>query len=108
MLGLISQKLGADGKVISYLTSPSVVQDIIIIGGEQKQEERNGGEGGRKGRRGRWDVRVLLEVVARREGVHSLIDTGALVTGMTNLEVAKFLLMVCVVLWVLVFVLFRF
>ena len=86
---------GADGKVVTFLTSPTVVQDVITIGGKEKEEEggeRERGKGGRGG--GKWNARVLLEVVAEMGGVHSLIDTGALVTRMTNLEVAKFLLQV--------------
>ena len=40
-----------------------------------------------------WHVRSLLEAVAAvRPFAHALIDCGALVTGMDNLEVATFLL----------------
>jgi hypothetical protein len=40
-----------------------------------------------------WNVETLLENIARAEPpVHALIDTGALITGMNNLEVAHFLL----------------
>jgi hypothetical protein len=40
-----------------------------------------------------WSVKSLLQRIASASPpVHALIDTGALITGMTNLEVASFLL----------------
>ena len=40
-----------------------------------------------------WSVEGLLENIARADPpVHALIDTGALITGMDNLQVAQFLL----------------
>lgn len=47
----------------------------------------------------RWSAKELLEHVARHEPpFHALIDTGALVTGMDNLEVAEVLLE-CLPVW---------
>eukprot|EP01050_Picozoa_sp_SAG11_P001055 SAG11_NODE_43_length_20795_cov_11.860456_3_plen_1106_part_00 len=41
-----------------------------------------------------WSVKTLLDAVARAEPpFNALIDTGALITGMTNYEVAKYLLL---------------
>ncbi len=37
-----------------------------------------------------WKVQDLLEAVASRTGVSCLIDCGALVTGLSNIEVAQF------------------
>ena len=40
-----------------------------------------------------WSASILLDMVARSaEQYHVLIDSGALVTGMSNLEVATYLL----------------
>ena len=39
-----------------------------------------------------WKVQDLLEAVASRTGVSCLIDCGALVTGLSNIEVAQFLM----------------
>lgn len=40
-----------------------------------------------------WSVEAVLDNIARADPpVHALIDTGALITGMNNLEVAQFLL----------------
>jgi hypothetical protein len=39
-----------------------------------------------------WKVQDLLEAVVTRTGVSCLIDCGALVTGLSNVEVAKFLM----------------
>ena len=39
-----------------------------------------------------WDARSLLMRVAKHDPpYHALIDTGALITGLSNLEVAEFL-----------------
>ena len=64
---------GDDGNVMYLLTSPSVVTYQTV------------GEG--------WSPHGLLETIATASPpFHALIDTGALVTGMTNLEVARYLL----------------
>jgi hypothetical protein len=41
-----------------------------------------------------WNVRSLLDTIANstEPAYNALIDTGALVTGMSNLEVAQYLL----------------
>ncbi len=64
---------GSDGKVLSVLTSPRVVSYEI---------------------KHNWSVLSLLRDIAtsRTPVFHCLIDTGALITGMENREVASFLL----------------
>jgi len=64
---------GSDGQIIAVLTDPRVVSASEVPRG--------------------WDARSLLLRVAHAEPpYHALIDTGALVTGMENLEVAEALL----------------
>lgn len=64
---------GDDAKMLHLLTSTEIVHATLL------QNE--------------WSVRNLLERVATwSPGLHALIDTGALVTGYTNLEVAQLLL----------------
>jgi hypothetical protein len=71
-LGACQYEPGSDGEVLHVLTSPSVVTATL------KRD---------------WTARSLLQDVARAaEPVHALIDTGALITGMDNAEVAAFLL----------------
>lgn len=75
-LGGCQYEPGSDGRVISVLTNP------LVVNIEQKQN---------------WSAKLLLMDVAtayERTGspVHALIDTGALITGMDNLAVAVFLL----------------
>ena len=62
---------GSDGKIMNTLTSPKIVSAELKSDG--------------------WSARKLLDDIARG-GAHALIDTGALVTGMDNLEVAEYLL----------------
>tara|TARA_B110000305_G_scaffold45708_1_gene48638 strand:+ start:63 stop:524 length:462 start_codon:yes stop_codon:yes gene_type:complete len=70
-LGKCEYEVGVDGKIMNYLCDVNVVESLKI------------GEG--------WSVRsLLLEVI--KSGFHCLIDTGALITGMSNLDVAMFLL----------------
>ena len=98
-------ELGSDGRIINTLTDPRVVSAHILGGG-------NGGGGGatKEGAGGAsgaddvdtasgqaspspsssWSVKSLLRWIATREpAFHVLIDTGALVTGMENIEVAQ-------------------
>lgn len=64
---------GSDGKVVSVLTSPSIVAHHLV--------------------RGSWDVESLLRWVANaKPAFNALIDTGALITGKTNESTARFLL----------------
>jgi hypothetical protein len=61
-------ELGSEGKVIHTLSHPGVVTVDCL---------------------GRWDVRELLLRVANADPpLSALIDSGALVTGMSNLEVS--------------------
>ena len=63
---------GSDGLIVHTLTDPSVVSVELISEG--------------------WTVTSLLDSIASNPAVHALIDTGALITGMSNLEVARYLL----------------
>src|SRR5690625_1248112 len=74
MLSCIYQPTkGSDGLVLNYLTNPEIVSSELIEEG--------------------WTVRSLLNQIARANPpYHVLIDTGALVTGMTNFQVASYLL----------------
>lgn len=62
---------GDDGRIIHTLCSPSVMT-YSLVGAD-------------------WSAKNLLEMIAKRRGepFHALIDTGALITGMSNLEVGK-------------------
>ena len=75
-LGKCRYDRGTDGKLQHVLTSPDVVSLRLIAMG--------------------WSVTGLLDIIAspgEEDPVyHALIDTGALVTGMSNLEVASYLL----------------
>ena len=76
-LGKCHYERGSDAKMLRYLTDPEVTSQEILPSS--------------------WTVRYILDHVA---GIHvpgpsiyhALIDTGALVTGMSNLEVAQYLL----------------
>ena len=64
---------GDDARMLHVLTSPGVVAKWRLSDG--------------------WHVRYLLEAVAAwHVPLHALIDTGALVTGYSNVEVARLLL----------------
>lgn len=72
-LGRCGYEKGSDGKMMSYLTSPEIVSHEVVEEG--------------------WSVRGLLERIATADPpYHALIDTGALITGMSNFEVAEYLL----------------
>ena len=72
-LGSCQYEKGSDGQMVSYLTSTSVCRVEYI--------------------RSNWSVHALLDSIATANPpYHALIDTGALITGMTNLEVARYLL----------------
>jgi hypothetical protein len=64
---------GVDGQIINYLTSDSIVASRLL--------------------KSDWSVNKILEDIATNNPpFHCLIDTGALITGMSNYEVAKYLL----------------
>ena len=72
-LGTCLYEPGSDGKVVNVLCSPDIVSSHEVAPG--------------------WSAAKLLRTIAEHEPpFHALIDTGALVTGMDNLEVAEFLL----------------
>lgn len=72
-LGRCGYEKGSDGKMMAYLTSPEIVSYEVVDEG--------------------WSVHGLLERIATADPpYHALIDTGALITGMSNFEVAQYLL----------------
>lgn len=72
-LGRCQYERGADGKMLHALTNPSVLSVRRVAPG--------------------WTVEGLLQMVADpSKKYRALIDTGALVTGLTNYQVARFLL----------------
>ena len=72
-LGAPRYEPGSDAKMLAYLTDPETVT-IMPMGSD-------------------WNVSALLTSVASADPpIRALIDTGALVTGMSNLDVARFLL----------------
>ncbi|CAK9023700.1 unnamed protein product [Durusdinium trenchii] len=74
-LGQCEYEPGSEGEVVSTLTSPSIVSFKTLSSD--------------------WTVEALLDAVAEaacRGECQALIDTGALVTGLTNKEVAEHLL----------------
>ena len=72
-LGTCLYEPGSDGQIVNYLSNDAIVSSHELEPG--------------------WSAAKLLRVIAAHEPpFHALIDTGALVTGMDNLEVAEFLL----------------
>ncbi len=69
---------GSDGLMMNYLTNPDIVSYEYIEEG--------------------WSVRSLLNQIANADPpFHALIDTGALITGMTNFEVRILLITLLVI-----------
>jgi hypothetical protein len=72
-MGKCEYERGSDGKMLHYLSSPDIMSSELL--------END------------WNVESLLNRIASASPpVHALIDTGALITGMTNIEVATYLL----------------
>ena len=72
-LGQCGYEKGSDGKMIQVLTSPDVMRCEFASPG--------------------WTVETLLQYIAEAEPrFHALIDTGALITGLSNEDVARKLL----------------
>ena len=71
-LGKCQYEKGTDGKILHYMTNPDICKYTVLPDN--------------------WSVKGLLDFIAAKSAYHSMIDTGALVTGMTNSEVAKYLL----------------
>ena len=72
-LGVCQYEPGSEGRIVHTLTSPSVVTASV---------------------KNKWNAQSLLRDVATQSNppANVLIDTGALITGMDNREVAEFLL----------------
>jgi hypothetical protein len=70
-------------RIMNVLTSPSHVLKIAYIDDEAKDMEKFNQD---------WKVKELLEKVAQCDSpcVSCLVDCGALITGLSNLEVARF------------------
>jgi hypothetical protein len=72
-LGKCVYEKGSDGKMLQYLSSSEIMSCVTLEAD--------------------WTVNSLLDRIAAADPpVHALIDTGALITGMSNLDVAKYLL----------------
>ena len=72
-LGQCQYDEGVDGQILHYLTSESIVRSRML-----------GAD---------WSVSKLLDDIATANPpFHVLLDCGALVTGMSNLDVAKYIL----------------
>jgi hypothetical protein len=72
-LGKCQYEKGSDGKMMNYLSSPEIMSWELLDAD--------------------WTPTTLLERIATASPpVHALIDTGALITGFSNEEVARFLL----------------
>ncbi|RYG67654.1 DUF3645 domain-containing protein, partial [archaeon] len=74
-LGSCHYERGSDGRVVEYLTSTNVMRTIAVPKG--------------------WDAKSILKLVATAQpSFHALIDTGALITGMSNKAAAEYMLQV--------------
>lgn len=74
-LGSCQYERGSDGKVVHYLTSPDIAKIEMVPA--------------------KWDAKSILEMIAQANPpYHALIDTGALITGMTNKAAAEYMLKV--------------
>jgi len=72
-LGAPRYEAGSDAKMLAYLTDPQTVSPMKMPSD--------------------WNVDKLLTRIATSDPpIRALIDTGALITGMSNLDVARFLL----------------
>ena len=72
-LGRCGYEKGSDGLMIHYMTDPLIVSQAVMDDG--------------------WTVKsLLIKIATHHPRIHALIDTGALITGMSNLDVARFLL----------------
>ena len=73
-LGQCQYDEGVDGQIYNYLTTESIVTSRLL-----------GAD---------WSVTKILDDIVRSDPpFHVLIDTGALITGMSNYDVAKYLIM---------------
>jgi hypothetical protein len=72
-MGQCAYDLGCDGRIAATLASSSVVVGLEVLDPE-------------------WRPRTLLQRIVSEGKAHALIDCGALVTNLTNFEVAEILL----------------
>ncbi|KAJ1607845.1 putative EF hand domain-containing protein [Cryptosporidium canis] len=74
-LGKCEYEKGSDGEMIHYLTNGAIISSIEILNVDWTVED------------------FLLDICnSRDKDVHALIDSGALITGLSNPQVAEFLL----------------
>ena len=72
-LGQCQYEEGADGKILAFLTSESIVSSRTL-----------GSD---------WNASKLLDdILKAKPSFHVLLDCGALITGMSNFDVAKYLM----------------
>ncbi|GAB5356506.1 hypothetical protein AAMO2058_000295800 [Amorphochlora amoebiformis] len=83
---------GSEGRILHTLVSKKVVSYELIEGASERKEELKTSESKDSVGLG-WTVEGLLTKIATaKPPYHALIDTGALVTGLTNDQVARFLM----------------
>jgi len=72
-LGSCQYEKGSDGRVVHYLTLPSITEPVKLYGS--------------------WTALTILDHIASADPPYrALIDTGALITGLSNKTVAEYLL----------------
>ena len=81
-LGKCKFAAGAEGEIVHTLTSPTIMR---LVDHSTRKDGKD------------WTSEMLLTMIATdspvfEQPLHALIDTGALITGMSNKEVAKFLM----------------
>jgi hypothetical protein len=101
-LGRCEYEKGSDGKMINFFTSAAITSFALIgtgapgSGTVTAAETASGSAMATGAAAGAaWSPRSLLKLIATTTSptpYHALIDTGALITGMTNYEVAAYLL----------------
>ena len=71
-------ELGSEGKILYTLTNPEITTESPL-----SKELEDSGE--------TWSAKGILDQICR-SNYHALIDTGALITGYSNFEVAQYLI----------------
>ena len=76
-LGTCEFEPGSEARILRTLSSDDVCGIVLL---ENAMEEKE------------WSPTSILEYILKKGKYHALIDTGALVTGFSNLQVAQYLL----------------
>jgi hypothetical protein len=96
-LGRCHYSQGVDGELLHILTSPDTVTHRMLTaataGGAGAANAMGAGAGVGADQGKGWSVHGVLRDIAQHDPpYHALIDTGALITGMSNHDVARFLM----------------